>query len=215
MDTYVNVLHFSSSRKLITLFSSIPFTMRFCSELRSGITSSVIARSSKKSYIRVHAVLCFIFAFITAFIGIVFCVGVLGIFFPIGADRTELYDYGYWILLNKNSTAWQYILATAFHFSLSVGMWSLSGIALSAFFPDPFIALCTPVVMSYVLEFVSMEIDFLPDLWNLSVSNAGTGITDNIIIESLYITTVFAVMALIFAELFCFAAKRRLCHEKT
>ena len=89
--------------------------------------------------------------------------------------------------------------------------WSLSGLALSSIFVNPFIALASPLVFSYILEMITIDSDFLPNLWYLSLSY--TDISDNAFIASGYIIVIFLILSLIFSSVFRFFALRRLRNE--
>lgn len=205
------MLDYSTYRKLILAIACVPFAPVFCTELKSGYTKSVILRSSVKSYIIVHTVLNFIVTFLVAFLGMTLCVGVLAIFFPL-ANEAIVYDYtdAFSCLLNTPDTALEFILCKAYMFSLSLGAWSVSGAVISAIYPDPFIAVCTPLVMSYVLEFISMEVKFLPNLYSLSVGYVYIDALDKTIPALLYITFIFLLLGAIFAAVFYVLAKGRL-----
>ncbi len=203
-----NMLDYSTYRKLILIVACMPFTARFCTELKSGFSLSVILRNSKESYILTHAVLNFLFTFLVSFLGIVLCAVVLLFFFPLIGEVGNEYFGTFNQLMNNENTAWLFILLKSLFFSISLGAWSVSGAAISAVFPDPFIAICTPLIMSYILELVTIEVGFLPDLWNLS---RGYGCSsDNILFASLEIVFVFIALAVLFGTIFYYIAERKL-----
>ncbi len=203
---FINYFYFmlevGTYRKLIMLFASLPFAAEFSREFRQNCSKYIISRSSISSYLITHGVMCFFITFLTAFVGMMLCTGIIGTFAPVGdiSDITLFTDI--------DKTGWLYITYKCFHFAVSLGAWSVSGTALSAIFPDTFVAVCTPLIMSYILEFVSVRVDFLPNLHDLCRSHAD--ISDNPFIRSAYIVFVFAMLALGFGIIFFFAAKRRL-----
>lgn len=87
----------------------------------------------------------------------------------------------------------------------------MSGLALSAVFPDIFVAFCAPVIMNYLLEFVSFEVDFFPDLLALSLTH--TDISDNRAICAVYIISALTLLTVVFAFIFSKAAGRRIRNE--
>ena len=103
------------------------------------------------------------------------------------------------------------VLWSVFDFSFSTGMWAVSGLALSAVFPDIFVAFCAPVIMNYLLEFVSFEVDFFPDLLALSLTH--TDISDNRAICAVYIISALTLLTVVFAFIFSKAAGRRIRNE--
>lgn len=206
------MLDISSYRKLIMIFAGIPFTASFCQEYINGSTNLIAVRTSPKQYILSHIILCFLIAFITAAIGMTVCVMVLccnyNFFIP-----TEDFNTGAITKLYYTGHEYLYFFLKVIHYSLSLAVWSLSGLALSSVFVNPFIAVASPLVFSYILEMITIDSDIFPNLWHLSLSY--TGISENALIASGYIILVFLVLSLIFAAVFRFIALRRLRNEIT
>ena len=199
---FSDMMDFGTYRKLILIAACMPFTAAFCTEFKSGLSKQIILRSSQKNYILTHAVLNFLCTFF------VLCVLALSLFFPLIGSLHNEYSDTFGRLLNNENTAWPFILLKSLFFSVSLGAWSVSGAAISALFPDPFIAVCTPLIMSYIIELVTIEAEFLPDLWNLSRGYVSTA--DGIFFSSLEILLVFLVLAFLFGTAFYYIAKRRL-----
>ena len=205
---FSDMMDFGTYRKLILIAACMPFTAAFCTEFKSGLSKQIILRSSQKNYILTHAVLNFLCTFFVSFLGIVLCVLALSLFFPLIGSLHNEYSDTFGRLLNNENTAWPFILLKSLFFSVSLGAWSVSGAAISTLFPDPFIAVCTPLIMSYIIELVTIEAEFLPDLWNLSRGYVSTA--DGIFFSSLEILLVFLVLAFLFGTAFYYIAKRRL-----
>ena len=193
---FSDMMDFGTYRKLILIAACMPFTAAFCTEFKSGLSKQIILRSSQKNYILTHAVLNFLCTFFVSFLGIVLCVLALSLFFPLIGSLHNEYSDTFGRLLNNENTAWLFILLKSLFFSASLGAWSVSGAAISALFRDPFI------------ELVTIEADFLPDLWNLSRGYVSTA--DGIFFSSLEILLVFLVLAFLFGTVFYYIAKRRL-----
>lgn len=204
------MLDISSYRKLIMVFACIPFTAYFCQEYISGTTNFITARTSQKKYVLSHIILCFLISFITAAAGMILCVLILcckyNFFIP-----TDNFNEGAITALYYTGHEYIYFFLKVFHYSLSMAAWSLSGLALSSIFVNPFIALASPLVFSYILEMMTIDSDFLPNLWYLSLSY--TDISDNAFIASGYIIVIFLILSLIFSSVFRFFALRRLRNE--
>ena len=94
-----------------------------------------------------------------------------------------------------------------FHYAYSIAVWSLSGLAMSACFLNAYLAVCAPLVFSYVLEMITIESKFLPNLWYLSLSY--TDVSSNPWLASAYIILVFSCLGIVFAFVFWQIAKRR------
>ena len=136
-----------------------------------------------------------------------------GRYILLSAHREENIDTekNFFSLMNSSNTAPALVLWSVFDFSFSTGMWAVSGLALSAVFPDIFVAFCAPVIMNYLLEFVSFEVDFFPDLLALSLTH--TDISDNRAICAVYIISVLTLLTVVFAFIFSKAAGRRIRNE--
>ena len=139
------------------------------------------------------------------------CIGALDLFFPFFVESFNEYDGAFFSLMNSSNTAPALVLWSVFDFSFSTGMWAVSGLALSAVFPDIFVAFCAPVIMNYLLEFVSFEVDFFPDLLALSLTH--TDISDNRAICAVHIISVLTLLTVVFAFIFSKAAGRRIRNE--
>ena len=100
-----------------------------------------------------------------------------------------------------------YLFFRTFHYAYSIAVWSLSGLAMSACFLNAYLAVCAPLVFSYVLEMITIESKFLPNLWYLSLSY--TDVSSNPWLASAYIILVFSCLGIVFAFVFWQIAKRR------
>lgn len=212
LSAFDGMLDISSYRKLIMIFACIPFTSTFCREYRSGYISFVTARGTPRKYILSHIVLCFFTAFITAAVGMA-----VSVFLPccvydffIPADDI---NSGAIVSLYYTGHEYLFFILKLFDYSFSIAAWSISGLALSSIFVDPFIAAASPLVFSYMLEMFTVDSRWFPDLWHLSLSY--TDISDNAFTSCVYIIAVFLVPAVIFAVIFGQVTVRRLRNEIT
>ena len=80
-------------------------------------------------------------------------------------------------------------------------------IDLAAPLTTPQIEMLTPLVFSYVLEMITIESNFLPNLWHLSLSY--TDFSSNPWLSSAYIILVFTCLGIVFSFVFWQIAKRR------
>lgn len=204
------MLDLSSYRKLMMLFAALPFVSRFAQEWNANASNQIIARTSPRKYIFAHISVSFLTAFLTVFLGILLCVGFLCIKYPLYLDHGNSYDGAFMQLLTEKGAA-LYLLFRTLHYSFSIAIWGLSGLAISSVFLNSFIAICTPLVFSYTLELLTIESVFLPDLWRLSLSY--TGVSSNPWIASLYIVLVFSVLGALFSTVFANFSRRRIENE--
>ena len=80
------LLDIDAYRKVIVVFSALPFTMNFASEWKNNVTNSCVIRSSRNKYIVSNLVLCFITAFLVVFIGMM-------LFVFVDSMRWPIYNY--------------------------------------------------------------------------------------------------------------------------
>ena len=199
VSCYNFMMDIGSFRRMTMFAAALPFTSQFCTELKSNSTVLIVVRSSRRNYIVSHVIVCFLTAFATVFIGMMLCIGALDLFFPFFVESFNEYDGAFFSLMNSSNTVPALVL------------WAVSGLALSAVFPDIFVAFCAPVIMNYLLEFVSFEVDFFPDLLALSLTH--TDISDNRAICAVYIISVLTLLTVVFAFIFSKAAGRRIRNE--
>ena len=211
-DAFNVMLDLSSYRKFILFFASLPFVSCFAQEWSQGTPTQIIVRSNAKSYIAAHIIITFVSAFLTCLIGILLCIGLFCLkypFYPI--SFTNQYSEPFLKLLNSKETIIQYFIFRSVNFSFSIAAWSLSGLALSSIFLNTFMAVCAPLVFSYIIEMITIESSVLPNLWHLSLSY--TTISENTWIAEAYIILSFSVLSIIFSLIFRQFAKRRIANE--
>lgn len=204
------MLDLSSYRKLMMLFASLPFISRFAQEWNAGASNQIIARTTPRKYIFAHIFTGFLTAFLTVFLGILLCVGLFCVKNPLYLDYGNTYDGAIMQLLTEKNVG-LFLLFRTFHYSFSIAVWGLSGLAISSVFLNSFIAICAPLVFSYTLELLTIESVFLPDLWRLSLSY--TGVSSNPWIASGYIVLVFSAVGVLFSAVFAYFSKRRIENE--
>lgn len=198
----------SAFRKMFMAAACIPFTMIFGREIRSGYYKAIVVRSGRKKYVLTHGSMCFFTTAITAFIGMLFCMLIMSQFFPVMRnDAAGNYTEGLIRWSASPDSCWLYFISKALVLSVSFGAWSLAGMILSVFSPDPFIAVCSPLVVSYILEFLTFDNKILPDLYNAALCNINEPAPLTAILKCLLI---YFCAAGVLAAVFCFAADRRL-----
>lgn len=203
---YDVMLDISSYRKLIMLFATLPFGTVYCREWNEKNANYIICRSSVARHLSAYILFQFITAFLVAFMGIILSVAVFCINGKLFISNPNPYTDTFGQLMNENDVL-LYLFFRSYHYSFSIAVWALAGTAMSSIFLNPYIAICSPLVFSYVLEMITIENSFLPDLWHLSLSY--TEVSDNPFIASAFITIIFSVLGAVFAAVFWNQAKRR------
>jgi len=203
------MLDLSTYRKFILLFAMLPFGTVYCREWNEKLAISVMARIPVKKHLRAYIILQFSSAFLITFIGLWISIGLLRIGKPLHIDDGNYYEgcFNELISLNKPIT---YLLFRSFHYSISIAAWSMSGLAMSSVFVDPYLATIAPLVFSYGIELITIE-SSLPNLWYLSLSY--TDFSKKPAVSSAYIIFVFLLISFIFALVFYYLAKRRAHNE--
>ncbi|MCM1508155.1 MAG: hypothetical protein NC177_13655 [Ruminococcus flavefaciens] len=208
--TEINILlDIDAFRKVITVFAALPFAVNFANEWKSNVTNNCVLRSSSGRYITANIFFCFITAFAVVFIA-------MTLFMFIYSFQLPLYEFDpnpkippFGIMIDKGAPI-LYLLTRIFIFSFSCAMWSISGLALAALFPDPFVSACTPFIASYLLERVTMQLPDNFNLWYLSLSRI---MSDNAVFSFIYIIAVFTVLTVLWGFIFAKIVKRRIANE--
>ncbi|MBP1546274.1 MAG: hypothetical protein J6A37_06715 [Oscillospiraceae bacterium] len=207
LDLLVNIDAF---RKVIVVFSAVPFASVFADEWNHKMTISCVLRSTPKKYAWSQVVVCFTTAFLVTLLGFILFLVVnsfrMPIYIPDGNPTTPPYG----VLLEKNMPL-IHLLVISVNFSISCAMWSVTGLLMSAIFPNTFIAVCTPFIASYMLERITLN---FPDKLNLLyVALSRISILDNPIVSFLYVIVVFCGLTIIFGYTFSVIVEKRVKNE--
>ena len=182
------MIELSVYNKIMMIFVSIPFTATFCNEYNYRV--------------------------ITAFLGIMLCIATMSLKYPF-----FVYDMSFdgWAIesLCINGHEYLYLFIKVLLRSISLAAWSISGLAISAAFVNPFVAVISPLIFSYIIELFTVNTKsgkrVIPDLYRLS--QGYTNVSESWIVSCGYIILVFLILAVIFSLVFIFLAKRRLRNE--
>ncbi len=204
------LLDIDAFRKVMAVFAAIPFVSNFSQEWLNGCTYSRVLRTSGDRYIMANISACFVTSFITVFIGMMLFAYIYTLQYPLYVPTPNgvLMPYG---VLTESGYPFLYIAVKVFIFSASCAMWSISGLALSALFPDPFVAICSPFVASYLIERLSMQLPDTFNLWYLSLGRVS--IYDNAVVSFIYAIVIFVTISAIFGAVFYNIVKGRLANE--
>ena len=204
------MLDLSTYRKLMMLFATLPFGMTYCREWKNKYASFIASRTTVKNHLKAYIIMQFATSFIVTFIGIWISILILWQKLPLHINDGNIYTGCFDALVTQNKPI-LYLLFRSLHYSVSIAAWSMSGLAMSSVFTDSYLAVISPLVFSYGLEFITIESSFLPDLWHLSLSY--TDFSSNPILSSVYIIGVFLLISLMFSVVFYKIAKRRAENE--
>lgn len=211
-----STLDLGSYRKMILLFSSMPFVSFYAAESGTNMDRQIISRSSLKSYLNSHICLCFLTAFFVSFLGMFLSALILSVKYPLYVEGSYVIyglteQHPIQQLSQSSDTFMAFFLLKGIIYSFSMGIWALSGIAISAIINNTFVATVSPLVFSYVLEFFTIDSKIFPDLWHLSLCY--TVVSENLWISIGYIVGVFFVVGLLFSIVFRIFVTRRVHNE--
>lgn len=156
-------------RKIIAVMSALPFAANFAEEWNSSVTANCITRKNVGKYAGTNVVFCWITSFLAVFLGMMIFVEIYTFILPLYKPNPNPKVTPYGIFLDSGMPI-IYVLARVAVFAASCAMWSVMGMALSAFFPNKYIAICSPFVASYVIERLTMQLPGLLDFHKLSLS---------------------------------------------
>lgn len=201
------LLGINSERKLFIVLAALTFSSNFADEWNSKTVTHYITRKKAGTYACANVVTCFFAAFISVFAGIMIIILIQTNQLPLHNPDSEFPPY--WIIAEQGAPFVPPVLV-AFTFAISCAAWSVSGLMLTAFFPSKYIAICAPLVLSYVLGRVSDKI--LPDELGLdTMSNSSSGLAP--FQAFLLANSVFVFLALVFGIIFVIKVKWRIENE--
>lgn len=203
----------SMFKKLIVVFAALPCVTGFYDDWKYHYIKNIVLRTGKKNYILSKIIVCSTISFLVVFVGILLFISGLII---TGTDYSGVYQSGalqeampYGVLLYQNS--FWYVCSIVSIYALSMTVWVMSGLMISAYIPNSFVAVCTPLIFSYLLEEIT---SFFPPYLNLYLLAKGRDILGKSAGYS-YIYTIVVFLILIFGEGYMFRrrVKRRLENE--
>lgn len=156
----------SMYKKLVTLFAAIPFAASFCSDWNCQYIKPLVLRGGLRRYVWSKVCTCFYSAFAVVFFGMALFTLLLCGFMPLfPADLTNTVRPPFGPLA-YGPVPFLYLAAQIAVFSLVTAFYVVTGLAVSAYIPNRFVAVAAPIIASYLLEHLSY---FLPVWLNLSV----------------------------------------------
>lgn len=198
-------------KKMIVIFTSLTFVGSFCSDWNHQYIRAVVARCGKENYIFSKYLSCAISSFLSSFIGLLLFGILLLCQIPIttvSENNELLLPYG--SLINTAPVVYVLILITIF--SLAMTFWGLTGLLLSAYIPNYFVAVGSPLVFSYVVEEITRR--FPPALDLYALTRSVQVIDKGMIANFLYNVVIFILLMFIVYLLFRNVVKRRIANEK-
>lgn len=142
------LISFEFFRKMLVLLSALPFASNFANEWNTKTITNCVTRKNVVKYSSDNAVVCFITAFAVVFSGIMLSVLIRIPFKPLFSGN-PVPPYG---VFSQNGFPFLTAVLIVCVYALSCAMWSVMALAVTAFFPSKYIAVCAPFVLSYLIE---------------------------------------------------------------
>lgn len=205
-------LDLDAFRKVTVVFAALPFTANFADEWKNNVTTDCITRKGVKKYAFSNVLMCAITSFLALFLGILLYMLVTSFFSDFDRPGNGIESgFPYCELLN-GGLRWLYPIVRVFIFSVSGAMWCVMGLMISAFIPNKYVAVCSPVVASYVVERITIQFPVRLNLYSLSMS---VPLVINSIVTFIYTTLFFTVISAVCGWVFYYVLRKRVQNEFT
>ena len=179
-------------KKLIIIFSALPCVTGFYDDWKHQYIKNIVIRTGRRNYIISKIVVCVSISFLVVFLGILIFIGLL-----IGMG----FDY----------SGFLYVCCIVSIYAASMAVWVMSGLMISSYIPNSFVAICSPLIFSYLLEEIT---GLLPPYFNMYLlAKASNVLGKNATYSYLYTIFIFTVLILGQGLIFAKRVKRRLGNE--
>lgn len=205
------LIGFTMYKKLIVLIAAIPFTASFCSDWNCQYIKPIVIRSGIFQYSFAKVFTCFLSSFLVVFIGLSLFIMLLVTQIPLYPNSAEPFATPPFAELAQGSFPILYIAAEGFVFSLAASFWSVVGLAVSAYIPNRFVAISTPLIASYILEELT---SFFPDWLNLYyLTRSSDVLHQGAVVSFCYFFLIFVVLSFFVGIIFYRQVRRRMRNE--
>lgn len=163
----------------LPIFSAIPFAASFCKEYEENSLPYIVAREGKKGYCITKFIVNAVSGGLTVALGTAILFSLLACIFPVADTAYQAVSPGedlhFWIAQYR---PWVYgIIETANGFLTGI-LWSCVALCVSAYLPNPFVAVTSPYLVSFALAhaFRLLKVDNLYrlDKWLTGYSIIGS-----------------------------------------
>ena len=199
-------------KKLIIIFSALPCVTGFYDDWKHQYIKNIVIRTGRRNYIISKIVVCVSISFLVVFLGILIFIGLL---IGMGFDYSGINGMGldenmpYGIFLYQKP--FLYVCCIVSIYAASMAVWVMSGLMISSYIPNSFVAICSPLIFSYLLEEIT---GLLPPYFNMYLlAKASNVLGKNAKYSYLYTIFIFTVLILGQGLIFAKRVKRRLGNE--
>lgn len=201
-------------RKAIVVFGALPFAANFADEWTNGVTKDCVVRTGAEKYAAINLLVCWFSAMLTVFGGMMLFMCFDSLFVPWSEVDSNPYNLIFEHFLNEGNGV-MYLLLVTLVFSAGCAMWAVMGMLLSVFFPNKYVAVCSPFISSYVIERITMNFSNWFNLHDIALSYIPYDYFGSDLLGLLYCVGLFAVVAAFCGGIFYIFFKKRLQNELT
>lgn len=195
---------------VISIMGAVPFAANFADEWKNGVITYYVTRCGVKKYTAVNVAVCAASSLVTVTAGMmIFVFAFHFVAWPLDeCDVSEYFDRPYGAIIAAGFP-YLYILARTIVFAAANSVAAVFGMTFSAFIPNKYVAICTPLIfMTSIQTSATMN----PDLFNFIfpyLMKSWFPMFGNPLLELLYTLAYFAVFIVIFGIIFMKAVERR------
>lgn len=182
---------------LMPIFAALSYSVSYCTEENNHMISYLISRSGKKQYSYEKVLTAAVSGGLTALLGMLLFVIALSTYLPLTTpqyiEETQMLPFG---SLLSHSNGLPFLLVVMYLIALSGALWAEAGLWISAYLPNPYIALCFPMLFKFFIVQTGRLLR-LPDALRLDRLLCANGIFFSEEITLVVVTVaVFSIIAL-------------------
>lgn len=199
-------------RNCLILFGALPFAANFADEWNSGIVKECIARKGVKKYALSNLLFCWVSSAAAVFLGmwLFMCIDSLFVPWSYVSPNPHYFIFEEYLRIGRGEV---YLFFAAVVFASSCACWAVMGMLLSVFFPNKYVALCTPLIVCYFIQRISMPAPYWVNLHHISLSCFPYEYFNSNILGFLYCVGVYGAIAAVCGSVFYVVLKRKVQND--
>ena len=209
---YFNAVSFGGvfSNYFMAVFAALPFAASYSIEQQNGVVVYKIARSSKKTYCASKIISASLGGGATVLIGSLIFVLALSTYLPLTTPSKiyEMIGLPYYNALTIGNGIPYFVIVLYMAF-LTGALWGSAGMCISAFLPNPYVAVCSPMIFQFLVVELSRLLR-LPNGLRVDMILCARGTLYSDSATLLFITVIVSLVVFVFYKLFSERCERRL-----
>lgn len=137
---------------LMPIFAAFSYSVSYCTEENNHMVSYKIARSGKKQYSFAKVLTTAVSGGLTTLLGMLFFAIALSTYLPLTTlqyiEESQILPFG--SLLSRNGGL-TFLMVVMYLITLSGALWAEAGLWVSAYLPNPYVALCFPMIFKFLM----------------------------------------------------------------